>query len=165
MGSAYTNNRHNARAAEGRTGWIWLAGLSAPREPRTRRARIRRALDELVTARLVNIHPPAARYRYENWMLLQENGSESRYRVPSERDPGAVWLPAAFFLNGWHLVLNQGEIAMLLAIMHMFRRQGGQSWVALPRSVRRGRPRGSTSLDEDARPSSISQPRIRSKIR
>jgi hypothetical protein len=55
---------------------------------------MRRALDELAAARLANIQPPAARYRYEGWTLLKVDGSESRYRVPSERDPAAISLPA-----------------------------------------------------------------------
>ena len=78
-----------------------------------------------------------------SWLLLKEDGSESQYRVPSERESEAIKLPATFFLNGWHLVLTPGEIAMLLAIMDMARSVGRpsepdtQQWVALPQSTRR----------------------------
>jgi hypothetical protein len=143
-GQTFENRRHNTRSTqEANRSWCLLAGLSAPRDIRSRRARMRRALDELVAASLVNIRPPSTRHRYEKWVLLSDDGSESPYRVPSERESGAVQLPAAFFLNGWHLVLSSGEIAMLLAIMNMARlvgRQtepGAQQWLALPRSVRR----------------------------
>jgi hypothetical protein len=69
-------------------------------------------------------------------------GSESQYRVPSERESDAIRLPAAFFFNGWHLVLAPGEIAMLLAIMDMARavgrptQLGTEQLVALPQSIR-----------------------------
>ena len=143
-GRAFNNRRHNTRSKEdvGRS-WSLLAGLSAPRDIRSRRARMRRALDELVAAGLVNIRPPGVRYRYEEWLLLKEDGSESHYRVPSERESEAIQLPATFFLNGWHLVLTPGEIAMPLAIMDMARsvgrpsEPGTQQWVALPQSTRR----------------------------
>ena len=143
-GKAFDNRRHNTRSKEdAKRSWCWLAGLSAPRDIRSRRARMRRALDELVAAGLVNIRPPGVRYRYEDWLLLKEDGSESRYRVPSERESDAIQLPATFFLNGWHLVLSPGEIAMLLALMDMARSVGRpsapdtQQWVSLPQSVRR----------------------------
>lgn len=142
-GNAYTNDRHNLRGmAGGRSSWITLAGLSAPKEPRARRARMRRALDELVAANLANVAPPGGRNRYERWMLLADDGLGSQYRVPSERDLAAITLPAAFFLKGWHLVLAPGEIAMLLAIMHMHQKLGGSTeddrrlLVSLPQSVR-----------------------------
>jgi hypothetical protein len=143
-GQVFVNDRHNTRGREDASkSWSLLAGLTAPREIRSRRARVRRALDELVTAGLVSIQPPTERYRYEGWLLLKEDGSETRYRVPSERESDAVRLPASFFVNGWHLVLSPGEIAMLLAIMDMARRvgrstkPGGPLWIALPRTVRR----------------------------
>jgi hypothetical protein len=143
-GGAFTNRRHNTRTKEDASrSWSLLAGLSVPRDIRSRRARTRRALDELVAARLVNVQPPGARYRYESWLLLKEDGSESRYRVPSERESDAVKVPATFFLNGWHLVLSPGEITMLLAIMDMARsvgrptQPGTQQWIALPQSIRR----------------------------
>jgi hypothetical protein len=143
-GQAFDNRRHNTRSKEdARKSWCWLAGLTVPRDTRSRRARVRRALDELVAAGLVSIRPQGDRYRYEGWRLLNEEDSESPYRVPSEREPDAIRLPATFFLNGWHLVLAPGEIAMLLAIMDMARfvgRQtepGTQTWVALPQSTRR----------------------------
>ena len=143
-GRAFNNRRHNTMTKEdGGRPWSLLAGLSAPRDIRSRRARMRRALDELVAAGLVNIRPPGVRYRYEDWLLLKEDGSESGYRVPSERESDAIQLPATFFLKGWHLVLTPGEIAMLLAIMDMARSVGRlsepdtQQWVALPQSIRR----------------------------
>lgn len=142
-GHAFDNRRHNTRRKEDASrSWCLLAGLTVPRDIPSRRARMRRALDELVAADLVSIQPPGVRYRYEGWLLLREDGSESRYRVPSERESGAIKLPAAFFYNGWHLVLTPGEIAMLLAIMEMARSvgrstpPGTQQWVALPQSTR-----------------------------
>jgi hypothetical protein len=143
-GRAFDNRRYNTRSNEDDSkSWSWLAGLSVPREIRSRRARMRRALDELVAAGLINIQPPGVHYRYESWLLLKEDGSESQYRVPSERESDAIQLPATFFLKGWHLVLTPGEIAMLLVIMDMARSvgrstaPGNQQWVALPRSIRR----------------------------
>jgi hypothetical protein len=143
-GQVFENRRHNTRSTEDASrSWSWLAGLSAPRDIRSRRARMRRALDELVAAGLVNIRPPGVRYRYEGWLLLSDDGSESQYRVRSDRESGAIRLPATFFLNGWHLVLTASEIAMLFAIMDKARtvrrrpEPSAQQWVALPRTVRR----------------------------
>jgi hypothetical protein len=80
--------------------------------------------------------------QYEGWTLLKDDGSDGTYVVLSAQAPDAVRLPSTFFLNGWHLALTPGEIAMLFAIMHMHRRRGGLlepsrlRWIALPQSVR-----------------------------
>jgi hypothetical protein len=88
-GQTFENSRHNTRSTqEANRSWCLLAGLSAPRDIRSRRARVRRALDELVAAGLVNIRSPSTRHRYERWALLSDDGSESPYRVPSDNDPG-----------------------------------------------------------------------------
>ena len=142
-GNAYVNNRRNSRTEGDRASWIWVTGMHSSSDVRVRRARMRRALDELDAASLVSIRPPGARSRYEGWKPLRDDGTGSPYVVPSERRPGAVDLSPGFFLNGWHLVLTSGEIAMLLAITHMHRLMGGsndprdETWVALPQSVRR----------------------------
>ena len=105
-GSGYTNNRHNiVNGRDGAKAWNVLSGLWMPGSHAARRARVRRALAELSAARLVSIKPVDAHYRFEDWLLLSEEGTESTYRRPSERE-GAVVLPAAFFYNGWHLVLT-----------------------------------------------------------
>jgi hypothetical protein len=142
-GRAFTNARHNVRTKGAVVSWCRLAGLHLPQhEPRTRRARVRRALDELMKAGLAGVRQRGGQTQYEGWTLLKDDGSDSPYVVPSAQAPDAVRLPSTFFLRGWHLVLTPGEIAMLLAIMHMHRRQGGlmepnrQRYIFLPESVR-----------------------------
>lgn len=139
-GGAFINTRRNLyRTKDGQSGWIWLSGLSVPKEEHARRTRLRRALDQLVDAGLVNIDTPGTPGRYERWTLLADDGTSSVYRVPSEREPGSVRLPASFFYNGWHLALEPGEITMLLAIMHRCRWIGNESfWASLPLYVKRG---------------------------
>jgi hypothetical protein len=146
-GSAFYNNRKNSRGTEeGLAGWTQLGGMITPQDSRSQRARIRRALDELVAAGLVSIGPPSKHYRYEGWNLRADDGTGSDYVVPGERDATGLSLPASFFLHGWHLVLTPGEIAMLFAITQMNRLFGGitepganRYWLALPQSVRRRR--------------------------
>jgi len=144
-GHAFTNRRHNTvNKRDGSKAWNLLAGMWTTAGPAGRRARMRRAVKDLSSAGLVAFKQPEGRPQYEGWTLLQEDGSEARYRRPSEQEPGAVVLPAAFFLRGWHLVLTPGEIALLLAIENMHRLFGGspepdqRRWIALPQSVRRG---------------------------
>lgn len=141
-GNAFVNQRHNLHGSKAtQFGWIWLAAMTIPKEERARRARMRRALDELVVARLVNIDTPGAPGRYENWTLLADDGTGAGYRVPSERGPDTIRLPASFFYNGWHLVLAPGEIVMLLAIIHRSKWAGAEAglypWISLPRYIRK----------------------------
>ncbi|TQS45141.1 hypothetical protein [Cryptosporangium phraense] len=148
MRPVFVNDLANLRGRpETGPAWASLAALTAPRGPRARRAQVHRALDVLEAAGLVALHPPGTRYRYEQWQLLQEDGSGLRYRVPPERSPTGLRLPAAFFWNGWHLVLEPAELVMLLAVLDQQWRlnydsaQSGPSraTVALPRTVRWGR--------------------------
>jgi hypothetical protein len=147
-GHGFINGRHNT--GDGDKSWMVLSGLWSPTDRADRanqRARVRRALDELLAARLVAVtRSRGGRRKYEGWSLLKEDGSEQPYQRPSDRRPGALVLPAEFFLNGWHLVLTPGEIAMLFAIMNMHQRFGGsiepgrqRYLIALPQSVRRNR--------------------------
>lgn len=142
-GHVFHNKRNNVRTADdGSRSWALLAGLSTPPQPRSKHARVRRALNELVTAGLAAIKPASARQRFEGWAVLQDDGSDSVYRRPGESDGRALFVSIAFFLHGWHLVLTQGEIAVLFAIMEMSRSPaaqidtGGNRWISLPQSVR-----------------------------
>jgi hypothetical protein len=146
-GHGFINGRHNT--GDGDKSWMVLSGLWSPTDRADRanqRARVRRALDELLAARLVAVtRSRGGRRKYEGWSLLKEDGSEQPYQRPSDRRPGALVLPAEFFLNGWHLVLTPGEIAMLFAIMNMHQRFGGsiepgrqRYLIALPQSQTSG---------------------------
>lgn len=141
-GSTFTNTRRNALGTKERRAWIVLSGLSAAPTKAAKRARMRRALDELAIADLAALDRSGRQKRYEKWSLLSDTGTDAPYRVPSERDPDALAVPASFFYNGWHLALSPGEIAMLLAIMHRNWQRGGtlepegRQWVSLPEPVR-----------------------------
>ncbi|TQS42853.1 hypothetical protein [Cryptosporangium phraense] len=147
MRPVFVNDLANLRSRpEAGPSWASLAALTAPREPRARRAQVHRALDSLEAAGLVALHPPGTRYRYEQWQLLQEDGSGQRYRVPPEKSPTGLRLPATFFWNGWHLVLEPAELVMLLAVLDQHWRlnydpaqnRPPRATVALPRTVRWG---------------------------
>jgi len=79
----------------------------------------RLAADDVRLVELPNAHKPKA--KYEGFILLDEVGdperaSSVRYRVP--RSGEAVFgLPPAFFLNGWHMVLSDSELALLLSVL------------------------------------------------
>jgi hypothetical protein len=119
-GSAWRNTRSNAsRGRRGQESWAVLSGLWAPRL-RARRARINRALDDLAAADLVTLGPATEQGRYEGFDLLREDDSDKRYRLPkAEADfPAVVTLPAAFFRQGWHLVLSPAEAATWIVARH-----------------------------------------------
>jgi hypothetical protein len=143
-GGMIRSDRRNATKVGGLVPWSALAGMNAPRDSRARRARVTRAIDELVVAELASIGSVGSRGRYDRWKLLSDSGSEQPYQAPGETARRCVRLPASFFLRGWHLVLEPTEVAVLLAVMDLTgriefrgRRQSDGVGVALPRSVRR----------------------------
>jgi hypothetical protein len=145
---AFSNGHRNATKMEGGAeSWATLAGLHASGRsgPRNRRVRVTRALAQLEAAGLVETGREHQRDRFEDFRLNREDGSQRQYTIPGADAPGTVHLPAAFFLNGWHLALEPTEIAVLLAIIDLgqqlhtgWRRDREQSGVALPMSVRWG---------------------------
>jgi len=134
-GNAFVNRHDNVFKQGDRASWVTLAGMSTPLEEHARRNRIRRALDGLEAAGLARLKPKGRQGRYDAWGLLKDDGSTSVYRVPGAASGRVVRLPAAFFYNGWHLVLDPPEIAMLLAIVEMSRFAG-----VLPDSGQNGLP-------------------------
>jgi hypothetical protein len=144
-GQAFSNGHRNATRMPGTESWATLAGLHASGRsgPRNRRVRITRALAQLEAAGLVETGREHQRDRFEFFGLNREDGSQRQYAIPGADAPDTVYLPAAFFLNGWHLALEPTEIAVLLAIIDHGQRLGTgrrpdreQSGVALPMSVR-----------------------------
>ena len=145
---AFSNAHRNVTKLEGGAeSWATLAGLYASGRsgPRNRRVRVTRALAQLEAAGLVETGRERQRDRFEFFRLNREDGSQRQYTIPGADAPDTVHLPAAFFLNGWHLALEPTEIAVLLAIidlgqrLHTGRRPDPeQSGVALPISVRWG---------------------------
>lgn len=134
-GNAFVNRHDNVFNKGDRASWVNLAGMSTPLEEHARRNRIRRALDGLQAAGLARLKPQGRQGRYDAWGLLKDDGSTSVYRVPGASSGRVVRLPAAFFYNGWHLVLDPPEIAMLLAIIEMSQFAG-----VLPHSGQNGLP-------------------------
>jgi len=139
--TAVPNARANTKRHDGLDPWAALAGLGLGSDQRARRAQVTRALDQLHLARLVDLRRGTRGVQYEGFALLQDDGSLSRYILPSPDEATVVKLPATFFYNGWHLVLEPDEIAMLLAIRHatvLAQRQGiaTEHGVAIPRALR-----------------------------
>jgi hypothetical protein len=99
---------------DGDPNWSSLIGLhGVPRA--ARRKRVVRALIELQLAGLVGLGAKGGNARYERFSLLSElPGSDRAYTVPGEKFAGGFALPAAFWWNGWHLVLEPGEVLTLL---------------------------------------------------
>jgi hypothetical protein len=120
--------------------WVAVSGLGGQGASRAHRARVTRVLDELANAHLVRLGVDRA--RYEGFRLLREDASERAYTVPGDDAEDALTLPASFFLNGWHLILEPREIAMLLAILnaqrlHLPRRRNRATrGVAVPETLR-----------------------------
>lgn len=140
-GRIFQNEHGNAIARSGAPSWAALAGLGAV-SLRVRRVRVTRALQELADISLVLIGPPGERDRFEGFRLYREDGTQRKYTPPGEYADDVVRLPASFFLNGWHLVLEPREVAVLLAIIDLTNRTSGsrrrdqEHSVALPESVR-----------------------------
>jgi hypothetical protein len=141
-GLAFHNKHGNAIPKLGAPSWATLAGLGAA-PLRTRRMRVTRALRDLADTGLVLIaRPPGERDRFEGFWLYREDGTQTRYTPPGQYADDVVRLPASFFLNGWHLVLEPREIAVLLAIIELTnrtlgsRRRDHEYGAALPESVR-----------------------------
>lgn len=104
--------------------WARLSGMAVTGDRRTRHARMTRALVELQRARLVDITSRGSRRDFTSFNLLLDDGTERTYSVPRLATP-TVSLPKQFFTNGWHLVLEPREIAILLVIMEMTSRGRG----------------------------------------
>ncbi|SDX88550.1 hypothetical protein SAMN05661080_01598 [Modestobacter sp. DSM 44400] len=63
----------------------------------------------------------ATKAKYEGFMLLDEAGDIVRatalpYRVPKPSE-AVFGLPRSFFLSGWHMVLSDSEMSLLLSIL------------------------------------------------
>jgi hypothetical protein len=141
---SFVSDRRNATLKGKIQPWSVVLGVHAPGENRVSRARIVRALDELRVTRLV-VFPRTAQPNdsYNGWRLLSDDDSGRIYRVPGEDYRRVIRLPAHFFYNGWHLVMEPTELAMLLAVLDMTnrisyrgRKKTDGVGVALPTSVR-----------------------------
>src|SRR6266487_4653607 len=121
-------NRHaNATRVNNQDSWAVLCGRWAP-NIRARRARITRDLEELLAAELVGVKTKGAQGRYECFGLLSDDGTGRPYQLPrSTSDAATLGLPAAFFAQGWHLVLTPAEIGVLLIVRHAVRTQSGST--------------------------------------
>jgi hypothetical protein len=116
------NERGNAARMDGRASWATVVGLGGGPTTRARRARVCRALDVLESARLVDLAHENGFVSYERFRVLRDDGDESPYTVPGQDSRAYLVLPASFFYNGWHLVLEPREIVMMLAIIDMTRK-------------------------------------------
>jgi hypothetical protein len=144
-GETFVNIHRNHTIYRGAKPWATLAGLHLDRktDSRNRRVRITRALEELRKVELVEVGPARKRGRFEGFSVNCEDGTLKPYTPPGANVPFLVHLPASFFLNCWHIVLEPNELALLLAVIDLTQRTnsrlrygGGQLSVALPRSVR-----------------------------
>jgi hypothetical protein len=144
-GEFFVNAHRNHTVYRGAKPWATLAGLhpDRPRDSRNRRVRITRALEDLRRVNLVEVGPEGKRGRFEEFSLNSEDGILKRYATPSTNLSSLVHLPASFFLNCWHIVLEPNEIAVLLAIIDLAQRTGARyrygsrgPLIALPRSMR-----------------------------
>ena len=127
-GTPGRDNKHaNATRVNGQDSWAVLCGRWAP-NIRARRARITRDLEELLAAELVSIRTKGAQGRYERFGLLSDDGTGRPYQLPrSTQDSSTLGLPAAFFTQGWHLVLTPAEIGVLLMARHAVRPHSGST--------------------------------------
>lgn len=96
--------------------WATLTGLRRM-SARVRRVRLQRALTQLWDRSLVELAPERESRRFDRFSLLSDDGDGRGYRVPGEKE--ALVVPGNFFLNGWHLVLDPGEIAMLFMVLEL----------------------------------------------
>ena len=55
--------------------------------------------------------------RFDRFTLLSDDGKGTNYKVPGNKN--VLSIPGAFFLNGWHLVLEPGEVAMLFMLLEL----------------------------------------------
>lgn len=147
-------SRHNAsRDADGPDSWAVLCGRWASAE-RTRRARIQRDLEVLARLDMVELHGTARRREFEGFGLLREDPSTLSYRSP-EASEKTVALPAAFFSQGWHLVLTSAEIGALLTILHataVTPQSAGERGIAIPTSIRDARYKISSETYDSVHP-------------
>jgi hypothetical protein len=134
-GLAWENNHGNALGPRKKNpSWARLAGLHVD-DTRTRRARVVRALEALRKWQLV---ARTSQNTWEHFGLCREDGEEHEYVVPGE-GKHIVRIPAAFFLNGWHLVLEPAELAVFVAILDVSQNTSAQvdyKGRALPTSER-----------------------------
>ncbi|MBF6216338.1 hypothetical protein IU487_35710 [Nocardia puris] len=137
-GHAVPNERHNTFAEHGRDPWATLAGFHDGQNRQVRHRRIRRALEALETAGLVQAGEPKKTNRFARWTLLREDGSGRAYEVPGDTAP-TIAVPAWFFLQGWHLVLELTELATFLMIVHATQQLRHVPSVGIPSSARRQR--------------------------
>ena len=83
--------------------WALLCGRQGG-TPRARHERMRSDLGALEAAG-VAVRDTTVRHGDPIIRFLMEDGSGEAYRLPAESEDELLALPAAFFLNGWHLVL------------------------------------------------------------
>jgi len=121
-------NKHaNATRVNSQDSWAVLCGRWAP-NIRARRARMTRDLDELLAAELVSIKTKGTQGRYERFGLLSDDGTGRPHQLPrSTPESGTLGLPAAFFTQGWHLVLTPAEVGVLLMARHAVRPHTGST--------------------------------------
>jgi hypothetical protein len=122
-GHAFENKRGNV-TGEG-SAWARLAGFTTSANEAAWRESVRRALRQLSAAELVFIPSEHGDRLFERWKLLSDDGSNRSYTVPGEKAKEVLALPASFFYNGWHLVLEPAEIAVLLALLDSGRDERG----------------------------------------
>jgi hypothetical protein len=134
-GARWRNERDN----NGPGGWGELFGLLAPDTlNKELNLRVTRALTRLAEHDLVRVGKERTRNRFDRFTLFREDKRQV-YLAPSETASRS--LPTAFFTAGWHLVLDNREMATLLAVVDQTgrpraRRDAHEVGEALPESVR-----------------------------
>lgn len=129
--TAFDNDYPNAPTSGVGVCWTELTGVHHGNDGRSHREGARRrrralttALDSLVDHGLVDLAQPGGRGMYNKFRVLMEDGTQRPYTAAGESSTNVIRLPAAFFFNGWHLVLTPAEVATLLIILdrtHRFR--------------------------------------------
>lgn len=118
-GAAVPNTHHNTFRPSGYgPAWATLAGMHDGASQTVRHRRMHRALAELSKYDLIAAGP-ATTGRFRDWTLRSEDGADRSYEVPGEGGPRAatIRIPAWFFFQGWHLVLEPREVAVFLMIV------------------------------------------------
>jgi len=126
-GEPFANHHPNMPRHSNVRSWLELGGLWEPAAGRqwsthlrAQRRKLTTSLKHLAGHNILVTGEDEAAGRYRQFGLLSETGSTAAYTVPGKRQArtnDVIEIPADFFRHGWHLVLDDLEIATLIAII------------------------------------------------
>lgn len=115
-GQRFNAEIHNYSGAQS---WANLTAVPG-HDPENRRRRIVRAVRRLADLQLA-YQADTKSAGWDRWGPLNETRNDQRYLVPRPSE-STLAIPAAFFQNGWHLVLRPAEIVTLLMFANLAQR-------------------------------------------